>query len=230
MSNANDNPCAPANLAQDIFKLMIKYSPDVHNHVVNCKTIKYDDADKTKRDRNYRVNMRELAISLRHRGIEYNTKKFAAINFKMRSPRGSVLFYSDGKMLCTGCKTIVCAIFIIMKTISLLNEVLPFQIGLPRGLEISDVIKVQNVVASGEFNFNVNLSKLKARNPMYCDYEPKEFPGAALKLPGQQATMLIFRTGKFVLTGGSSHILLWECLRACDPKVIECKEEEKSTK
>jgi len=230
MSVSNDNPNTPACLAKDIFKLMIECGPDVHNHVVNCKTVKYSDENGIKRDEPYYVNMMKLAQSMIPVGAEYNTKKFTAINIKMRHPRGSVLFYRDGKMLCTGCKTLTCAYFVIMKTISLINKALPFTIGIPRGAELSQVIKVQNVVASGDFNFTVNLSKLKATNGIYCDYEPKEFPGAALKLPGQQATMLIFRTGKFVLTGGSSHILLWECLRACHPKISECKEEKEEKK
>jgi len=204
---------------------MIDCTPDVHNHVVNCKTVKYTDReDGTQIDEPYSVNMMELARKMICKGAEYNSKKFTAISIKLRNPRGSVLYYGDGKMLCTGCKTQTTALFVMMYVISLLNRVLPFTIGLPRGLQADNTIKIQNVVASGEFKFNVNLSKLSLDNPTHCDYEPKEFPGAALKLPGQQATMLIFRTGKFVLTGGSSPILLWECLRACDPKVKECKE------
>ncbi len=225
MSVACDDPNAPAKLSKEIFKQLIECTPDIHNHVVNCRTVMYNDSpDGTQRDEQYLVNMMDLAMKMIPLGAEYNSKKFTAINITMRNPRGSVLYYGDGKILCTGCKTTAISLFVIMKLISLLNSVLPFTIGLPRGLETQSTLKVQNVVASGEFKFKVNLSKLHARNPMCCDYEPKEFPGAALKIPGQQATMLIFRTGKFVLTGGSSPILLWECLHACNPKVSECRE------
>lgn len=210
---------------------MISYAPDVHNHVVNCRTVRYVDPNDPNSDEPYLVNTMDLARKMIAKGAEYNTKRFGAINIKMRNPRGSVLFYKDGKILCTGCKTLNCAIFVIMKTIALMNELLPFTIGIPRGDEAEYTIKVQNVVASGDFNLDVDLPKLKAANQMYCEYEPKEFPGAALKLPGQQATMLIFSTGRFVITGGSSDILLWECLRACYPKVMECtKEREKEKK
>ena len=225
MSIATDDPEAPASFARDIFRLMIECTPDVHNHVVNCRTVKYTDKeDGTQLDEPYFVNMMELARKMICMGAEYNSKKFTAISIKLRNPRGSVLYYGDGKMLCTGCKTHTTALFVIMKVISLLNRVLPFTIGLPRGLHVENTVKIQNVVASGEFKFNVNLQKLYAQNQGRCDYEPKEFPGAALKLPGQQAIMLIFQTGKFVLTGGSSPILLWECLRACNPRIKECKE------
>lgn len=225
MSVATDDPSAPARLSRDIFRLMIECTPDVHNHVVNCRTVKYTDKeDGTQVDEPYFVNMMELARKMICMGAEYNSKKFSAISIKLRNPRGSILYYGDGKILCTGCKTHTTALFVIMKFISLLNRVLPFTVGLPRGLQSESNVTVQNVVSSGEFKFEVNLSKMYADNRIHCDYEPKEFPGAALKLPGQQATMLIFRTGKFVLTGGSSPILLWECLRACEPKVKECRE------
>lgn len=229
MSSANDNPRKPANLADDIFKLMITCNPDIHNHVISYQTVKYSEIEGNQIDQPYCVDMVKLAKEMISKGAEYNSKKFPAIKITYRNPKGTIMFFRDGKIQVTGSKTTICANFIFLKTISMLNEILPFEIGAPRGLDAPSAFKIQNVVASGEFPFMVDLKKLKEENSFRCDYEPKEFPGAALKVDRQQGTMLLFRTGTFVLTGASSHILLWECLRACSPKAENCKiEEEKS--
>ena len=226
MSSANGNPRKPANLADDIYRLLITCNPDIHNHVISFQTVKYAEIEGNQVDQTYCVDMVNLAKQMICKGAEYNSKKFPAIKLTYRNPKVTVMFFRDGKIQVTGSKTITCAIFVFMKTISMLNDILPFRIGVPRGLDSPSPFKVQNVVASGEFPFMIDLRKLKEKNSFRCDYEPKEFPGAALKVDKQQGTMLLFRTGTFVLTGASSHILLWECLRACSPKAENCKIQE----
>ena len=49
-------------------------------------------------------------------------------------------------------------------------------------------------------NFSVNLLSVIEDNPdLVCEYEPEQFPGLICKRP--EGTVLLFSTGKMVLTG-----------------------------
>ena len=65
--------------------------------------------------------------------------------------------------------------------------------------------KIQNIVATVDFGESVNLEKLSKNQKMI--YEPEQFPGGILKIKDPyKATVLIFASGKAVITGlKSSH-------------------------
>jgi transcription initiation factor TFIID TATA-box-binding protein len=63
--------------------------------------------------------------------------------------------------------------------------------------------KIQNIVAVIDFEQSVNLEELARNSKMI--YEPEQFPGGILKLDEPyKATILIFATGKAVITGARS--------------------------
>ena len=70
------------------------------------------------------------------------------------------------------------------------------------GVKITDKpkITVQNIVASGSIDLNLNLNTL-ALQLENTEYEPEQFPGLVYKLDEPTATFLLFSNGKLVCTG-----------------------------
>jgi transcription initiation factor TFIID TATA-box-binding protein len=74
-----------------------------------------------------------------------------------------------------------------------------------RQVGFSDVkfvdFKVQNVVASCDVQFPIRLEGLVFEHSTLATYEPELFPGLVYKFQRPKITLLIFVSGKVVLTG-----------------------------
>jgi transcription initiation factor TFIID TATA-box-binding protein len=72
------------------------------------------------------------------------------------------------------------------------------------GLEISDPsLEVKNVVAVGDLGSEVNLEALMIGLGLeQAEYEPEQFPGLVYRPPEHRCVMLVFASGKVVVTGG----------------------------
>jgi len=64
-------------------------------------------------------------------------------------------------------------------------------------------IEIQNIVASSNLNFRVNLDVL-AIECENTEYEPEQFPGLIFRLDEPKTVMLIFRSGKIIVTGAKT--------------------------
>nr|MDO8112746.1 TATA-box-binding protein [Candidatus Sigynarchaeota archaeon] len=63
--------------------------------------------------------------------------------------------------------------------------------------------KVENIVATVAIDMNgakIDLNQI-ARKYADCEYNPERFPGLVMRVPSPKATVLIFTTGKMVITG-----------------------------
>ena len=60
--------------------------------------------------------------------------------------------------------------------------------------------KIENVVASVEVTAKIDLNLL-ARKQKDAVYNPEQFPGLMLRIKNPKATILVFSTGKMVITG-----------------------------
>ena len=59
---------------------------------------------------------------------------------------------------------------------------------------------IQNIVVRLSLNCNLNLEKIEVcfKN---CSYNPNHFPGLFLRINAPKSVLIIFRTGKIILTG-----------------------------
>ena len=61
--------------------------------------------------------------------------------------------------------------------------------------------KIQNIVASCDIHFPVRLESLAHAHNQFCSYEPELFPGLIYRMITPKVVLLIFVSGKLVLTG-----------------------------
>src|SRR3972149_6300532 len=135
---------------------------------------------------------------------EYNPEQFPGLVMRIKDPKTSALIFSSGKVVCTGAKSISKVKESIGKIIENLRKI-------RIKIKIKPKINIQNMVASGTINMDLNLNSL-AMKLENTEYEPEQFPGLVYKLPGTRATFLLFSNGKIVCTGTRSEQKLKEAL------------------
>ncbi|KAJ1691235.1 hypothetical protein LUZ63_015390 [Rhynchospora breviuscula] len=134
------------------------------------------------------------AVALHARNAEYNPKRFAAVVMRIREPKTTALLFATGKMVCTGAKTEDASRLAARKFARIVQK-----LGFPA--QFTD-FKIQNIVASCGIKFSLFLDKLA--NSSHCTfitYEPEIFPGLVYRMRQPKIVLLIFQSGKIVLTG-----------------------------
>lgn len=165
-------------------------------------------------------------IALHARNAEYNPKRFAAVIMRIREPRTTALIFSSGKMVCTGAKSeedsrlaarkyariiqkLGFPVSVILFTILWLQQGLVLDFEVPFYLLMSSLFfqakfldfKIQNMVGSCDVKFPIRLEGLVLTHGQFSSYEPELFPGLIYRMVKPRIVLLIFVSGKVVLTG-----------------------------
>jgi transcription initiation factor TFIID TATA-box-binding protein len=142
---------------------------------------------------------------------EYNPETFPGLVLRIKKPKSAVLVFSSGNLVCTGVKSIAQVREVIDQVIKQLKK-----IGVH--VTIKPKINVQNIVASGSINLDLNLNTLSLELEN-TEYEPEQFPGLVYKLNDPTATFLLFSNGKLVCTGTKNKDQLEESMRQLNKNV-----------
>lgn len=132
-------------------------------------------------------------IALYARNAEYNPKRFAAVIMRIRSPRTTALIFSSGKMVCTGAKSEDHSRLAARKYARIIQK-------LGFSAKFMD-FKIQNIVGSIDVGFSIRLECFHTCHSQFCSYEPELFPGLIYRLHEPKVVLLIFVSGKVVITG-----------------------------
>ncbi|XP_055256560.1 TATA-box-binding protein-like [Moschus berezovskii] len=133
------------------------------------------------------------SIALLARNAEYNPKRFAAVIMRIREPRTTALLFSSGKMVCTGGKSEEQSRLAARKYARIVQK-----LGFPT--KFLD-FKIQNMVGSCDVKFPIRLEALVLSHQQFASYEPELFPGLVYRMIKPRIVLLIFVSGKVVLTG-----------------------------
>ncbi|KAM6969657.1 TATA box-binding protein-like 2 [Tautogolabrus adspersus] len=148
-------------------------------------------------------------IALQARNAEYNPKRFAAVIMRIREPRTTALIFSSGKMVCTGAKSEEQSRLAARKYARVVQK-----LGFPaRFLDF----KIQNMVASCDVCFPIRLEGLVLTHQQFSSYEPELFPGLIYRMVKPRIVLLIFVSGKVVLTGAKERAEIYEAFENIYP-------------
>jgi transcription initiation factor TFIID TATA-box-binding protein len=132
-------------------------------------------------------------IALQARNAEYNPKRFSAVIMRIREPKTTALIFASGKMVVTGAKSEDLA-RLAARNFSRIIQKLGFT------ATFKD-FKIQNIVASCDVKFRVRLEGIASTHHRFSTYEPELFPGLIYRMMKPKVVMLIFVSGKVVITG-----------------------------
>lgn len=148
-------------------------------------------------------------IALNARNTEYNPKRFAAAIMKIRNPKTTALIFSSGKMVCTGAKSEEASKKASKKFAKTIKNM---------GFEVKFTdFKVQNIVASADVAFPIRLESLSHKHVDFCQYEPEIFPGLIYRIYNPKVVVLIFVSGKIVLTGAKTRQMINDAYKSILP-------------
>eukprot|EP00002_Diphylleia_rotans_P003407 TRINITY_DN1231_c0_g1_i10.p1 TRINITY_DN1231_c0_g1~~TRINITY_DN1231_c0_g1_i10.p1 ORF type:complete len:345 (-),score=80.88 TRINITY_DN1231_c0_g1_i10:469-1503(-) len=141
-----------------------------------------------------KLDLKEIALHARN--AEYNPKRFAAVIMRIREPKTTALIFASGKMVCTGAKSEEDSRLAAKKYARIVQKI-------GYDAKFTD-FKIQNIVGSCDVNFPIRLEGLAHMHHSHCSYEPELFPGLIYRMQDPKIVLLIFVSGKIVLTGAKT--------------------------
>ena len=141
------------------------------------------------------VPLEKMAATLSN--TEYNPEQFPGLVIRIKEPKTTALIFSSGNIVCTGAKNL-------QEVDDSIKKIKEYLGKLGINITIEPKITIQNMVASGKIDMDLNLNML-AMKLSNTEYEPEQFPGLVYKINGKtSATFLLFSNGKIVCTGTKS--------------------------
>eukprot|EP00730_Choanoeca_flexa_P017117 TRINITY_DN8200_c0_g1_i4.p2 TRINITY_DN8200_c0_g1~~TRINITY_DN8200_c0_g1_i4.p2 ORF type:complete len:205 (+),score=39.00 TRINITY_DN8200_c0_g1_i4:108-722(+) len=133
-------------------------------------------------------------VSKKALNTQYNPKRFAACIIRLKGQnKATALLFNSGKMVIMGAKSEqiaknACDRFsdMIIKRCGIKTRLIEF--------------KIHNVVGCVDVQFKIDLSKLYLEQNLFCKYDAEVFPGLTYRMHTPEVVLLIFHSGKIVLT------------------------------
>lgn len=155
---------------------------------------------------------------MKARNAEYKPKRFPGLIIRIREPKATALVFHSGKMVITGAKSEEYAKLAARKFTRIIQKV-GFQ---PKFVDFG----VRNVVATCALGFNIRLEGLARKHRQFAHYEPELFPGLIYRIADSSAVVLVFTTGKIVITGTKTRQAMYKVFDDIYPVLHEFEKHE----
>ncbi len=160
---------------------------------------------------NQRLELDEIAARIP--SVQYDPGEFPGLVYRLEKPKTATLIFHTGKMVCTGAKCEKDVKRAVSKIVKSLNKA---------GIRIRGrpAITIQNVVACGSLGVPVDLERavMTLENSIY---EPEQFPGLVYRMKDPKTVVLIFGSGKIVITGAKHEEQILEVARIVMDQLLE---------
>lgn len=142
------------------------------------------------------LDLQTVALDLE--GSDYDPDQFPGLVYQVVEPHAAALIFRSGKIVCTGADSVEN----VHEAIGIVFEELA-----DLGIEVRENpdIEVQNIVTSGDLGEMLNLNAIAIGLGLEnTEYEPEQFPGLVYRLDEPEVVVLLFGSGKTVITGGKT--------------------------
>jgi transcription initiation factor TFIID TATA-box-binding protein len=133
---------------------------------------------------------------------KFEKQKFAAITIRLGQPVCTVLLFTSGKMVLTGCKSMLDCILASTSVHQHMRQ------GFPGVHFTLEPVKIQNIVGNAHIslgpNEKIDLQRFYTDHNVFCTYQPNMFPGLIYRPSDLPIVLLIFFSGKVVITGAKT--------------------------
>jgi transcription initiation factor TFIID TATA-box-binding protein len=128
-------------------------------------------------------------------GAEYAPDEFPGLIYRLKKPKTAILLFHSGKVVCTGGKSQK-DVEESIRTISRMVR--------KTGQKVTSrpEIEIQNIVSTADLESDLDLNAIAVTLGLdRVEYEPEQFPGLVYRLEKPRVVILLFGSGKLVLTG-----------------------------
>ena len=188
----------------------------VHKHETSGVVILTQNVVSTM---NCGIPLNLLDIATQTRNSEYNPSRFSAVVLRIRQPKATALIFHSGKIVVTGTKSIPDSKYAARKFGSIIRKVGS------RAAKTAEV-KVQNIVCSCDCRFAIRLEALALAHGKFSSFEPELFPGLIYRMVNPKVVLLIFVSGKCVITGARDQKHAYEAFGKIYPVLLEFKKPD----
>ena len=167
-------------------------------------------------------------IALKLKIAEFNSNKSSNLILRTKNSKIIANIFSNGKMICSGAKNEKESKASCIKFAKIIKKI-------ENDVELKD-LKIQNIIASFDVKFKINLDKLfkeinilidnskkLGSNYNYCKYNKNEFQGLIFYMNDSKINLVIYETGKVVLSGAKSRKEINDIFKNIYPLLIESK-------
>lgn len=127
---------------------------------------------------------------------DYNPDNFPGLVYRLQEPKAAALIFRSDKIVCTGANSVDNVRTALQQVFDELREL---------GVQVTDSpdIEIQNIVSSADLGHTLNLNAIAIGLGLEnIEYEPEQFPGLVYRLDDPSVVVLLFGSGKLVITGG----------------------------
>ncbi|XP_022701385.1 TATA-box-binding protein-like, partial [Varroa jacobsoni] len=152
----------------------------------------------------------DLRVIAQHAlNADYNPEFFSGLVMRLKEPRATALMFSSGRIVVTGTRSEDSSRLAARKFARILQKI---------GFEARfEEFRVRNVVASCSIGSELNIEGIFLTHNNFCTYEPDLFPGLIYQMFRPQIILLIFSSGKVVLTGSKDWSDIYTAFKSIYP-------------
>jgi transcription initiation factor TFIID TATA-box-binding protein len=164
---------------------------------------------------NLKCDLELRDIALKTKNSEYNPRRFAAVIMRIKEPKTTALIFESGKMVVTGARSEEDSRKASRQYAKIIQR-------LGNRVRFAE-FKIQNIVGSCDVKFPIRLEGLYSSHCKFCSYEPEMFPGLIYKMADPKIVLLIFVSGKIVLTGAKERHDIFNAFQKIYPVLLNFK-------
>lgn len=156
-----------------------------------------------------------MYIATHTRNAEYNPKRFSAVNIRIQEPKATALIFKTGTMNIVGCRTEEAAMLAARKFTRIL-ALLKFKVSIEH-------FNIASMVATCSCGFEISLEQLAHAqgHSKFSSFNPETFAGLIYKIPQPRVTVILFHSGKMILTGAKNIQTLNEAAEWIYPVLVQ---------
>jgi transcription initiation factor TFIID TATA-box-binding protein len=155
------------------------------------------------------------SVAMDLRGADYDPENFPGVVYRTEEPRATTLLFRSGKMVSTGASSVEDVHTVLDGVFDDLRKL---------GIEIADEpeVIVQNMVASADLGQRLNLNAIAIGLGLKnVEYEPEQFPGLVYRLDEPPVVVLLFGSGKIVVTGGTTREVVERAVEVVESRLVD---------
>ncbi|MDI6730887.1 MAG: hypothetical protein QMD06_05025, partial [Candidatus Altarchaeum sp.] len=215
-----------ANIEESIAKIINKEYSDTFKKAMNEEEIDEEKINKNNIEKITEIFRKIIRKAIEEGEIEkviapdaiiflYNKSRFPGIVYRLKDLQLAMLLFDSGSIICTGAGR---EEFVQKAKNCLIEKLKEFDIN----LNSEPIIELQNIVASTMFYPKINLD-IFADYDENTEYEPEQFPGLIYKIAEPKTVMLVFRSGRIVVTGAKSVDFAIEASKMTKKAIMDAK-------
>lgn len=146
-------------------------------------------------DLGHEFDLATVAMDLE--GSDYNPDQFPGLLYQVENPHATVMTFRSGKVTITGAVRVSDVQAAFDEYVATLRDI---------SIPVTDTSEAQivNIVADADLGEVLNLNAIAIGLGLErIEYEPEQFPGLVYRLEEPKVVILLFSSGKLVITGAT---------------------------